>query len=78
MEDFSDDIDMKFDLEKCAKVTFKKEKYIHGENMEIDTNTSIRQLDPGKTHKYLGMEENIGIQHRIMKEKVKREDIQRV
>ena len=78
VKEFSDDIGMKFGLDKCAKVTFKKGKYIHGENMDIDVDTSIRQLDPGETYKYLGMEESIGIQHKTIKEKVKREYIRRV
>ena len=78
VKEFSDDIGMKFGLDKCAKVTFTAGKYSHGENMEIDVDTTIRQLDPGESCKYLGMEENIGIQHKTMKEKVKKEYIRRV
>ena len=78
VKEFSDDIGMKFGLDKCAKVTFKKGKFFKGENVTIDNETSIRQLDPGETYKYLGMEENSGVQNTTVKEKVKKEYIRRV
>ena len=35
---FSDDINMEFRLEKCAKITFKRGKLTHLQNLVIDTN----------------------------------------
>jgi hypothetical protein len=70
---FSDDIHMDFGLEKCAKITFKKEKLIHSQNLVIDMNREIQELEKGKTYKYLGIEERDGIQHQQMKEKLKQE-----
>ena len=35
---FSDDINIEFGLEKCAKITFKKGKLTHLKNLVIDTN----------------------------------------
>ena len=35
---FSDDINMEFGLEKCAKITFKRGKLTHSQNLVIDTN----------------------------------------
>jgi hypothetical protein len=50
---FSDDIYMEFGLEKCAKITFKKGKLIHLQNLVVDINREIQELEQGKTYKYL-------------------------
>lgn len=78
VKEFSDDIGMKFGLDKCAKATFKRGKFIQGEDANIDAETSIRQLNLDETYKYLGMEENEGVRHKLVKEKVKKEYIRRV
>ena len=70
---FSDDIHMDFGLEKCAKITFKKGKLIHSQNLVIDINKEIQELEQGKTYKYVGIEESEGIQHQQMKERLKQE-----
>jgi hypothetical protein len=70
---FSDDIRMDFGLEKCAKITFKKGKLIHSQNLVIDINREIQELEQEKTYKYLGIEESEGIQHQQMKERLKQE-----
>src|SRR5215469_2302043 len=70
---FSDDIHMDFGLEKCAKITFKKGKLTHSQNLVIDINREIQELEQGKTYKYLGIEESEGIQHQQMKERLKQE-----
>ena len=49
---FSDDIHMDFGLEKCAKITFKKGKLIHSQNLVIDINREIQELEQGKMYKY--------------------------
>jgi hypothetical protein len=64
---------MDFGLEKCAKVTFKKGKLIHSQNLVIDINREIQELEQGKMYKYLGIEESEGIQHQKMKERLKQE-----
>jgi hypothetical protein len=46
---FSDDIHMDFGLEKCAKITFKKGKLIHSQNLVIGINREIQELKQGKT-----------------------------
>jgi len=38
VKNFSDDIHIDFGLEKCAKITFKKGKLIHSQNLVIDIN----------------------------------------
>ena len=65
---FSDDINMEFGLEKYAKITFKRGKLTHSQNLVIDTNRKMQDLEQGKTYKYLGIEESEGIQHQQMKE----------
>ena len=47
---FSDDINMEFGLEKCVKVTFKRGKLTHSQNLVTDTNIEIQELEKGKTY----------------------------
>jgi hypothetical protein len=70
LKTFSDDINMEFGLEKCVKITLRG-KLTHLQNLVIDTNREIQELERGKTHKYLGIEEIEGIQHQQMKERLK-------
>ena len=46
---FSNDINMEFGLEKCAKITFKGGKLTHSQNLVTDTNREIQELEQGKT-----------------------------
>jgi hypothetical protein len=70
---FSDDIHLEFGLEKCAKITFKRCKLIHSQNLVIDFNREIQELDQEKMYKYLGIEESEVIQHQQTKERLKQE-----
>ena len=45
IQTFSDDINMEFWLEKCAKITFKICKLTHSQNLVIDTNREIQYLE---------------------------------
>ena len=49
---------MEFRLDKCAKIVLKKGKLVHLKNLILDIN---RDLEQGKTYKYLGTEESEGI-----------------
>ena len=69
---------MDFELEKCAKATFKRGKLTKPSDLQIDINTSIRELDQEEAYKYLGINEGDGIQHAAMKEKVRKEYYRRV
>ena len=60
---FSDDIHMEFELEKCAKIAFKRGKLVHWQNFVININREIQELEQGKTYKYLGIEGSEGMQH---------------
>jgi hypothetical protein len=46
---FSDYIHMEFGLDKCAKITFKRGKITHSQNLLIDINREIQVLKQGKT-----------------------------
>jgi hypothetical protein len=45
---FSNDIHMEFGLNKCAKITFKRGKLTHSQNLVIDVNREIQELKQGK------------------------------
>jgi len=60
---------MKFGLEKCAKRGSVQSKMHVGCTFEND----IKELDPRKAYKYLGIEESFDIQHKNEKEKLKKE-----
>ena len=56
-----------------AKITFKRGKLTHSQNLVIDTNREIQELEQGKTYTYLGIAESEGIQRQQMKERFKQE-----
>jgi len=69
----SKDINMNFGLEKCARICLKKggvqSKMQFGSSFEND----IKELDPRKAYKYLGIEESFDIHYKNEKEKLKKE-----
>jgi hypothetical protein len=69
---FSNDINMTFGLDKCAKATFKRGKLTQTSNVELNIDTVIKELDQEETYKYLGIDEIDGIQHSKIKEKIRK------
>ena len=69
---------MKFNIKKCAKLTIKRGKYCSSENIELDPNTTIKELNQHETYKYLGIAENTGVSHAKMKATIKKEYNRRV
>ena len=69
----SDDIQIEFGLDKCAKATFKRGKKVSAEDILLNDHQLIQDLDQAETYKYLGMEEGEGVQHHQMKVKIKKE-----
>ena len=53
-------------------------KQIKSQNMPVDDKTSIQSLDEEAAYKYLGVNENSGIQQSAMKEKISKEYYRRV
>jgi len=73
VQTISEDVNMNFGLEKCARICLKRgrvQSIMHiGNTFEND----IKVLNPRKAYKYLGIEENFDIQHKNEKEKLKKE-----
>jgi len=71
VQTISKDININFGLEKCARICLKRgwvQSKMHiGSTFEND----IKELDPRKAHKYLGIEESFDIQHKNEKEELK-------
>ena len=63
---FSDDIQIKFGLDKCALARFDNGR-LSGHNRKTNT---INSLEPGQVYKYLGVDERNGIQHSMMRERL--------
>ena len=78
VQQFSKDICMDFGLDKCAKATFVKGRIKKTSSISLDIDTTIRELDPEETYKYLGVNEGDGINHASMKERVRKEYYRRV
>ena len=75
---FSDDIRVEIGLDKCAKARFKRDKLAKTENIELAVGITIQDLEQEGTYKYLGMKEEDGIQHKKMKEKIRKEYYRRI
>ena len=69
---------MEFELDKCAKATFKKGTLAETSSIKLDINTTIKELEQEESYKYLGINEGDGIQHSQMKEKIRKEYYRRV
>ena len=78
VKEFSDDIQMQLGPEKCAKVHIKRGKREQSENILLDRETVIRDLEPGQTYRYLGMEEDSEIVKETMKRTISKEYFRRV
>ena len=76
---FSDDIRMKFGLDKCAIAHFVNGKLSgHNTGVKVGKTETIKGLEPGQVYKYLGVDESNGIQHSTMRERFRREYFRRV
>ena len=75
---FSKDIKMEFGLDKCSKCTIRKGKKVAAMNIQVDEDSHIEDLAEDTTYKYLGIEENATIEHKKMREKIKKEYLSRL
>ena len=48
IRNYSDDIDMEFGLDNCAKTVLKRGKLVHSQNLILDFNREIQELEQGK------------------------------
>jgi hypothetical protein len=73
VKNVSDNIHIEFGLDKYAKITFKRGKLIHSQNLVIDISREIQELGQGKTYNYIGIEKGEDIQHQQIKERLEQE-----
>ena len=66
------------DWTKCAKASFKRDKKVPAEGIPLNDNHVIQDMDQAETYKYLGMEEEEGVQHHKMKVKIRKEHERRI
>ena len=78
VQTISKDINMHFGLEKCARICIKRGRVQSKVHLGSAYENDIKELDPRKTYKYLGIEESFDIQHKNEKEKLKKEYLRRL
>ena len=79
MHTFSDNIQMKFGLEKCAVAHFVNGRLFgHNSGVTVRKMDTINCLEPDQVYKYLGVDESNGIQHSMMWERLRCEYFRRV
>ena len=78
VKQFSDNARMEFGLDECAKVKFFRGKLLKAKNVTLDTTTVIKDLEPERSCKYLGVTEGNRIQHSSIREKILKECFRRV
>ena len=69
---------MNFGLEKCARICLKRRSVQSKMHLGSTFENDIKEMDPRKAYKYLGIEENYDIQHKNEKQKVKKEHLRRL
>ena len=60
-------INMNFGLEKCARICLKRGRVQSKMHIGSIFENDIKELDPKKAYKYLGIEESFDIQHKMRK-----------
>jgi hypothetical protein len=78
VQTISKDINMNFDLEKCATICLKRGRVQSKLHIENTFQNDINELDPRKAYKYLGIEEHFDIQHKNEKETLKKQYLRRL
>ena len=64
----SKDLNVNFDLEICVRICLKRGRVQSKMHIGNTFENDIKELDPRKAYKYLGIEENFDIQHKNEKE----------
>jgi hypothetical protein len=78
VQTISKDINVNFGLEKCARICLKRGKVKSKMRIGSTFKNNIKELDPRKACKYLGIEENFHIQLKNEKEKLRMEYLRRL
>jgi hypothetical protein len=64
-------------FKKCERIFLKRGRVQSKMHFVNTFENDIKELDPRKAYKYLGIEENFDIQHKNKKEKLKKEYLRR-
>ena len=67
-----------FGLEKCARICLKRGSVQSKMHIRRIFENDIKELDPRKAYKHLGIEESFHVQHKNEKEKLKKEYLRRL
>ena len=73
----SEDIGMKFGIEKCAMLVLKRGNITKSDGIVLPDDTIIKAMNEGDSYKYLGIMEADQILRKEMKDKVKKEYFRR-
>jgi len=63
VQKISKDMNINFGLEKCARICLKRGRVQSKMHVGITFDNDIKELDPRKIYKCLGIEESFDIQH---------------
>jgi hypothetical protein len=74
----SNDIQMKFGCENCARICSKHGKVYRKQHMGNTMKNEIKELDTMKAYRYLGVEESHNIEHKKERDRLKKEYIRRL
>ena len=69
VKQFSNNIRLEFEPDKCAKATFFRGKLLKVKNITLGTTTVVKDLEREESYKYLGVTKGDEIQHSSMREK---------
>jgi len=72
------DMNMNFGLEKCARLCLKRGSVRSKMHVGSTFDNDIKQLEPRKAYKYLGIEVSFDLQHKNEEEKAKKEYLRRL
>ena len=75
---FSEDIGMKFSIEKCSMLVMKRGKKVKSDEIKLPDDTVMKALRDGEGYKYLGILQADDLQKKEMKIKVLNEYKRRV
>ena len=75
---YSEDIGMKFGIQKCAIVEMKRRKMVRSEGIELPHGETIKSLEEVEGYKYLGILECDILKSSEMKEQLRNEYFRRI
>ena len=78
LQTIREDININFGLEKRGRIYLKRGRFQSKMRIGSIFENDIKELEPRKAYKYLGIDESFDIQHKNEKEKLKKEYLRRL